>query len=221
MVTSARRSGSTKYGIARYLAMPYLVDRHRLAEQRDRVLLGPLPLRHRDHAELLVGGPVQRLVPLQRHRGRPGDVHQPGRARQGGGGRAEREPDAARVGPVAQRHRRRHPGQDRLHRQVQREVAGAVVERLRVARVEAEQRSDHHVGVGALDRLAGDQPVELVPGDAGVVEGFLDREDGVELGRLAGQLALRGVADADDRDLAPDVGVDGSAHVCLHPSVSR
>jgi hypothetical protein len=51
---------------------------------------------------------------------------------------------------------------------MQREVARAVVQRLRVWQVHAEQCADVDVVTLPLNRLAGDEPIQVVDGESGV-----------------------------------------------------
>src|SRR6185312_7777919 len=67
---------------------------------------------------------------------------------------------------------------------------------------------------------AGDQSVQLVPTDAGVLERCLDGEDGAEFGRLARQLTLIGVTDADDGDSSSNVVVHAYLSKSLDSNVS-
>ena len=191
-----------------------VVLRQRVAHHGDRVEAGVRALGDGDRRHLLLGGAVLVHVAAERHRGRAGDVEEAVsqgvvRCR----GAREEVAVGALVRPVDAGHGAGEPAHDQHRREVQREVARAVVEGGAVAGIEPQHRRDLRIHAQVAEGAAGQQTVDVVLFQTGVVEGELEGVDGDLVAVLARDRALPGGADAGDRHPIAKLAQLGHAHV--------
>ncbi|MFB9073054.1 hypothetical protein ACFFX0_29790 [Citricoccus parietis] len=110
------------------------------------------------------------------------------------------KPVRSLVGSVREGDRRSHPRSQHHLGLVKREVAGSVVQRRGVLRVDARGGRDKLVVSITCHLLAGDESVEAVLWDASIGERFSQRLNGEARRRASGVFTLRCTANAYNRE---------------------